>query len=115
MARVELGNWFNVKNRYLGLRFQINGKTHYGWARVNVEVNEKHQLTATVTGYAYETIPNKAILAGQTGSDDALAPVPTKPQQSDPQNSTLKEARPQWTSLGALALGARGVPDRRNQ
>jgi hypothetical protein len=32
------GSWNDVKNRYLGLRFNIKQKTHYGWARL------KHQL-----------------------------------------------------------------------
>jgi len=26
------GHWTNVKDRYLGLKFKINGKFHYGWA-----------------------------------------------------------------------------------
>jgi hypothetical protein len=34
------GDWANggkgVKNRYLGLKFLIHGKVHYGWARLNV-------------------------------------------------------------------------------
>ena len=33
------GNWNNVKNRYLGLKFSINGQTHYGWARLNVSAS----------------------------------------------------------------------------
>jgi hypothetical protein len=28
--------WANVHDRYLGLRFQINGETHFGWARLTV-------------------------------------------------------------------------------
>jgi hypothetical protein len=32
------GPWNNVTNRYLGLKFKIDGKFHYGWARLNVEV-----------------------------------------------------------------------------
>jgi hypothetical protein len=96
------GNWRNVTNRYLGLEFKINGKTHYGWARLTVL-----EFTATLTGYAYETIPNKSIKAGQTkeaaewdeedfGPDASLTnPIPDKPQPA---------------SLGILALGAPGVP-----
>ena len=71
-----------VKNRYLGLRFAINGKAHYGWARLNVSVSKG--IHATLTGYAYETIPNKPIIAGKThGNDEA--------------------------TLGRLAQGASGV------
>jgi hypothetical protein len=31
------GPWCNVNRRYLGLRFLINGKNRYGWARFNVK------------------------------------------------------------------------------
>ena len=46
------------------------GKTPFGWARVKLSV--AHQsITATLTGYAYETIPGKPIIAGATkGPDD---------------------------------------------
>jgi len=89
------GYWANVRNRYLGLKFQIDGQTHYGWARLSVQRQQFH-LTATLTGYAYETVPNTEIKAGQTDgpADD-----------SSPRSSSL--------SLGALALGAEGVPARR--
>lgn len=109
------GYWFDVKNRYLGLKFQIGGETHYGWARLNVLANQRLQLTATLTGYAYETIPNKAIRAGQTDGDNAVGQVSSEPEQSDPQNVVVKEARPESPSLGALALGAQGLRDWRNQ
>ena len=59
----SVGPWNNVKNRYLGLKFQIKGKIHYGWARLNVTGSGLGTIVATMTGYAYETIPNKAIVA----------------------------------------------------
>jgi hypothetical protein len=86
------GKWTNVRNRYLGLRFEIHGKNHYGWARLNIVLDQKRRLIATLTGYAYETIPNKGIRAGETVSDD----VTEKPK-----------------TLATLALGAQGI--RRNQ
>jgi hypothetical protein len=43
-------------------------------------------IQATLTGYAYETIPNKRIIAGQTKGNDGM---------------TLRPA-----SLGSLAAGA---------
>jgi hypothetical protein len=65
------GPWNNVNNRYLGFKFQIKGKTHYGWARLNVTGGGLGTIVATMTGYAYETIPNKAIVAGRTkGTED---------------------------------------------
>jgi len=64
------GSWLNVKNRYLGLRFKISGEPHYGWARLNVNVQFPLSITATLTGYAYETIPKKPIIAGKTHGND---------------------------------------------
>ena len=60
-----VGDWLNVSNRYLGLEFQINGKTHYGWARLSVQAGYVY-FHATLTGYAYETIAGKSIIAGKT-------------------------------------------------
>ncbi len=54
-------DWSNKVDRYLGLRFIINGKTHYGWAQLEV-------VSATqwvIKDYAYNATPNKPILAGQ--------------------------------------------------
>jgi hypothetical protein len=69
------GPWANEshKSRYLGFKFAIGGSIHYGWARLRVRVDRKNAtFRATLTGYAYETIPNKSITAGQThGNDDA--------------------------------------------
>lgn len=53
----------------------------------------------TLTGYAYETIPNKPIIAGKTkGRDDAVAEESSAPPLPNPESATL----------GALAAGARG-------
>ena len=84
-----LGHWDNVKSRYLGLEFVVNGKRHYGWARLSVKVRKYH-ITGTLTGYAYETIPNKPIIAGKTHGKDVVT-------VQDP-------------SLGHLARGASAVP-----
>jgi len=72
------GQWANsgkgVKDRYLGVRFIIEGKIHYGWARLRFDVSTGNQpwVNATLNGYAYQTIPNKPIKAGQThGRDEA--------------------------------------------
>jgi len=69
----SVGPWNNVKNRYLGFRFRIKGRIHYGWARLNVTGSGLGTIVATMTGYAYETIPNKAIVAGRTkGTEDSV-------------------------------------------
>jgi hypothetical protein len=77
------GYWLSKQLRvvgYLGLRFQVHGKTHYGWARLRVVSNfPDERLDATLLGYAYETVPNKAIIAGKTrGADTITLPMETK-------------------------------------
>jgi hypothetical protein len=65
------GQWFNVSNGYLGVRFDIQGKTHYGWLRMSVRVLGHAKMITTLSGYAYETIPNKPIISGKThGADE---------------------------------------------
>ena len=95
------GPWPNTKSRYLGLKFQIKGKTHYGWARFNVNV-QKTAITATLTGYAYETIPNKAIIAGVTeGSDES--------SMGQPSPAAFTAPVPETATLSVLAMGAPGL------
>ncbi|SRR5208283_2510617 len=108
------GPWVNVDNRYLGLKFQIKGKTHYGWARLSVKVQGK-AITATLTGYAYETIPRKGIRSGETGAA-ADGETDSEASQIPPSAVTVAEAAPvaaQPPSLGRLALGASGILLRR--
>jgi hypothetical protein len=94
------GSWINVRNRYLGVKFKIKGRYHYGWARLTVTVAPPITITATLTGYAYETIVNKAITAGQTKGSDDSAPEET--------SASLAAPSPEPATLGALALGAPG-------
>jgi hypothetical protein len=55
------GSWNDVKNRYLGLSFNIKQKTHYGWARLNLSCNPKNRrITAVLTGYALRDHPEQA-------------------------------------------------------
>jgi len=102
---IAYGPWVNVKDRFLGLKVQINGKTHFGWARLIVKVS-KTTITATLTGYAYETIPGKSIKAGQTkeAADDSA---------NQDFNPTASPTHPlparQPATLGSLALGSTGL------
>jgi hypothetical protein len=82
----SVGPWRNVSDRYLGLRFRIHGKNHYGWARLSVRA-ENGKISAKLTGYAYETVPNMAIIAGKKKDQDVIAVEPA--------------------GLGKLALGQR--------
>ncbi len=103
------GPWVNVNNRYLGLKFKIDGKTHYGWARLSVKVKGLN-ITATLTGYAYESTPNKSILAGQTQGkcDDPATPNSAQQQASQSRTAVAdpSSSAPQPASLGMLARGA---------
>ncbi|HXM21085.1 MAG TPA: hypothetical protein VN948_07470 [Terriglobales bacterium] len=99
------GKWWNVNNRYLGLKFQVKGKTHYGWARLSVKGGGV-KITATLTGYAYETIPGKAIIAGKT---HCPAEDPTNDFAPGASLPNPFPDKPQPASLGALAMGAPGL------
>ncbi len=72
------GNWKNTQSRFLGLKFQINGQTHYGWARLSVRYTGHNLLTATLLGYAYETNADQAILAGQTAEGQKAEAIADK-------------------------------------
>ena len=97
---IVYGPWANVKDRYLGIKFQIKGNTHYGWVRLNVETS-KTTITATLTGYAYESIPNKPIVAGKTaGPGNAGVEEP---------NASLNAPTSGRATLGLLAMGSPGL------
>jgi hypothetical protein len=87
------GPWAYAKNRYVGVRFMIEGKIHYGWIRMSVGNFEKDQ-PITISGYAYETIPNKRILEGDTTG--LITEPPAGAETAEPPRATL----------GALAGGA---------
>jgi hypothetical protein len=90
----------NVHGRYLGIKFQIKGKSHYGWARLNV-AESRSRFTLVLTGYAFETIPGKPIIAGQTkGPDDPSV---------EESNAMPNQPTPAPATLGALAMGAPGL------
>jgi hypothetical protein len=101
-----LDGWVNVHSRYLGLQFQINGETHFGWARLNVKFHGGlpggRIWEAQLTGYAYETVARKSIQAGQTrGSSE------------DGSQASLSPDAP--GQLGVLALGSNGIALRRRE
>lgn len=105
----------NVEDRYLGVRFPIDGETHYGWIRLTVtEDTQLHHptLSAKITAYAYETVANKAILTGTavetSGKPSAEVQLPEDIAPENLQNHT-------GPSLGMLALGAHGVPQWRRE
>jgi len=67
------GYWLNVSDKYLGLKFIKDNNTYYGWARLSssysVTSAPYRHLTIgqlILKDYAYNSIPNQPILAGQT-------------------------------------------------
>lgn len=56
-------NWCGVTDKFLGLRFNVGGNTHYGWARLDVSASGD---SFTIKDYAYNSTPGAAINAGQT-------------------------------------------------
>jgi hypothetical protein len=83
---------------YLGLKFLINGQTHYGWAHVTVQSSANLGKKAVINGYAYETVPNQAIDAGKTGGPSSISGM----------NPTAIPV-PQPATIGVLAQGAPGL------
>jgi len=63
------GNFRDTSDRYLGLRFNIGGDTHYGWVQVSIPSDVS---SATITGLAYEDMAGVGILAGE---EDTSLPV----------------------------------------
>jgi|SRR5579863_1783418 len=88
-----------VKQHYLGLRFTIAGKVHFGWARLNVKISGV-KVQTVITGYAYETIPFKAIVTGKTEDGENAI--------EQPDSASLAPA-PEPATLASLALGSRGL------
>ena len=97
------GPFAQTTQRYLGLKFVLNGDVHYGWVRfaaVLADDNRPPSVRALMTGYAYETTPNKPIQVGQT-SDDPFA------SQLFPKGDNATQLQP--ATLGVLALGSTGI------
>jgi hypothetical protein len=59
------GPWVKQTNKFLGLRFLIGDRFHYGWARLTTTPGG-----TVLTGYAYESDAGHQILAGQISGND---------------------------------------------
>jgi hypothetical protein len=86
------GKWKNAADKFLGVRFDINGQAHFGWAEFDVSV-DRLNFSATLLGYAYDTVANQGLRAGQTSAPGAPA--------ATPEPATLG-----LLALGSVALGA---------
>lgn len=95
------GYFANTTQRFLGVRFQIDGRTHYGWIGFR-SVTASVFITATLYGWAYETQPNTPIYAGLAAAIGKLEKQPA-----------VRSAEP--TSLELLAAGHVAVADWRRR
>jgi hypothetical protein len=86
------GPFVNHGSGYWGVRFLISGETHYGWIRISFNCGNS-AISGTITGYAYETVANQPIGAGQMQSQNG-----EKDQADDS------------ATLGRLSLGSAGLP-----
>jgi hypothetical protein len=96
-----IGQWQNITDAYLGLKFDIGGKEHFGWARLTVS-SGAGTISATLTGFAYETQVGKAIIAGSTAAEDAGV-VGIEPTAGEDKSGLVSQ-------LGMLAVGASAIP-----
>ena len=59
------GTWLNVSGNYLPLKIQVGTDFYYGWIKLGVSIGNNF-VSVTIFEYAYNSIPNQPILAGQT-------------------------------------------------
>lgn len=69
---VQRGNWRGETEKFAGLRLEVDGEKYYGWLRMDVD---SFTSQFTVKDYAYQSIPDSFILAGDT--DLIISAIPT--------------------------------------
>lgn len=60
---VSYGNWEGESNKFIGVRFDISGNTHFGWVRLSVP---NDYSSVTIHDYAYEDVAGTAITTPTT-------------------------------------------------
>ena len=61
---VSFGPWAGVDNGYMGLEFEADEQTYYGWARITTDYDD---IYVVIHEWAYESTPGIGIAAGATG------------------------------------------------
>jgi len=96
--RICYGPFHDANTKYLGVRFSIDGETHFGWVNIYAKCGgggaKDTFVFGGVNGYAYNTIPNEPIDAGQ---------VYAKPPE---EGDATEPSAPEPGTLGALSLGS---------
>ena len=90
--------WHDAEDKFLGVRFLINGQVHYGWIGFRSVSVAYPVITAKLGGWAYETQPNQSILAGDTGTASSGGMGSIEP-----------------SSLEVLSAGHTAIPQRRKR
>lgn len=71
-SAVDAGNWAGAEDKYLGLRISVGYDSYYGWLRLSVDSNAEQ---FSVSGFAYQSIPDSAILAGDSASITSVSAI----------------------------------------
>jgi len=66
--------WATQQPAFLGVKFFINGKAHYGWVRAQATWVQFTGVAATLKGFAYETVANKPIVTGRKQGTAEIVP-----------------------------------------
>jgi hypothetical protein len=61
------GPWSNVSGKYLALKVQVGTDFYYGWVKLGVSIGS-YLVSITITEYAYNSVANQPILAGQVSA-----------------------------------------------
>lgn len=66
-----IGNWAGATDKFIGLKFQIAGATHFGWARLSVDSDIN---SFTLKDYAYDSVANENFFTGLITSSNQPLP-----------------------------------------
>jgi len=90
-----------VTDGYFGFKFEISGGLHYGWMRMDVD---DATIEMTIKDWAYNSVPNEYILAGQTGAPTEIINNSQDHQISLTQSDGMLYAAARSTSHKEIAL-----------
>jgi hypothetical protein len=119
---------FTVHTNYVGFKFLLGEQPHFGWARMKITLGHggyRNTIATTIhlLAYGFETTANQPIEVNANcqseGQPDGASPTRQRRRESSSveQPGSLNASAlhttietPQPASLGALALGAQGLP-----
>jgi len=76
----EYGNWVDTQeNKYLGIKFNINDHNYYGWIYLSTVIHNIDDMEFTIQSFAYNSMAEEGIIAGDMGQNVGLSFPPIKP------------------------------------